>query len=1020
VAKGYGLTEYQWDFGDGSPVEEGWIDDPYAIEARHTYVGDIGDKFVATLTVWGAFGWSASDTYTVQIYDGSIFGVQKDVAIDEGLWFQHKAAVRFRSAGQEMAVWERHSNPIGVNASVIQAFQVHGHRPGGDPWEDPYVEDVQAGLNAMLASSVLAPASTQSAGDPDSNGNGVGIGIYENYGHSIYESGLALMALASSGAPDRVAQTGPVDWVRGRTYEGIVRDMADWFAWGQNDEGASGYEDWARGGWRYQPNSGDSDNSNTQFPVLGLAAAEENWDILIPEWVKLELLIWLGNTQNENGAFGYSGPDDMLNVGKTGAGIMDLVWAGSESGPVELAAQYIEQHWDDPADEINYGGNVGDYYAMYAVKKGSQLAGIANYGPHLWDYEYSAYLVASQQEDGRFDEDRSLGQYFGGWQPMSTAWALLILSPGLYDVLPVAIISPYQADGSAEWYEGSVTFDGSLSYHPDPDRWLVEYWWDFGDGSAEGGGVTPEHNYDDNGEYWVTLVVTDDVGASDTDILPLLVQNVPPSVDAEPDAVIYEGDSYSGSGSFTDPGLADTHSATVDYGDGAGPQPLALDGMTFALSHVYEEVGEYTVIVCVTDDDGGTGCDEVTITVENRLPEIQVEKGVVEPYVLTSGEEVEYTLTVRNASGATDPVVLESITDDPLGDILDPSNPDIVSTDCWLATIEPGDTFQCSFVAPVPAGDWGAHTDTVTVTAKDDEDTETTASDDAAVTLLPPSSVTDSMLCGFDRKSELDGQQFTLLFTPDLKDWPAYKLPASNPGQFYYNVFYVGDGPVDLEIELPYPFVTQGAMPVHAYTDVSVVDQGGVTCFVPDPESEVYVGDQQVEIKIYKPQAYGSMATLSLEGIPAPEGFVYVAIHLDYGLKGTTGYSQNADADALDVRSGKVLIPNLADHVFSFAGNELSDSQSIQNVNAFKRIPGIGGLVTTPDYSLLAGVEVRIYDPDGNEIGVVVTDEDGWYMFEHKHLGKPAQYRIEVPAYGLQATVRMRANSFAEVSFLVE
>jgi hypothetical protein len=41
-------------------------------------------------------------------------------------------------------------------------------------------------------------------------------------------------------------------------------------------------------------------------------------------------------------------------------------------------------------------------------------------------------------------------------------------------------------------------------------------------------------------------------------------------------------------------------------------------------------------------------------------------------------------------------------------------------------------------------------------------------------------------------------------------------------------------------------------------------------------------------------------------------------------------------------------------------------------------------------------------------------------MFEHKHLGKPAKYRIEVPAYGLRAEVRMRANSFAEVNFLVE
>ena len=37
------LDTYEWDFGDGSPVVTGTVTDPYAIEARHTYVGNIGD-----------------------------------------------------------------------------------------------------------------------------------------------------------------------------------------------------------------------------------------------------------------------------------------------------------------------------------------------------------------------------------------------------------------------------------------------------------------------------------------------------------------------------------------------------------------------------------------------------------------------------------------------------------------------------------------------------------------------------------------------------------------------------------------------------------------------------------------------------------------------------------------------------------------------------------------------------------------------------------------------------------------
>ena len=45
------LATYEWDFGDGSPPVTGTVSDPYAIEARHTYTGNGGDIFVATLTV---------------------------------------------------------------------------------------------------------------------------------------------------------------------------------------------------------------------------------------------------------------------------------------------------------------------------------------------------------------------------------------------------------------------------------------------------------------------------------------------------------------------------------------------------------------------------------------------------------------------------------------------------------------------------------------------------------------------------------------------------------------------------------------------------------------------------------------------------------------------------------------------------------------------------------------------------------------------------------------------------------
>lgn len=56
-----------------------------------------------------------------------------------------------------------------------------------------------------------------------------------------------------------------------------------------------------------------------------------------------------------------------------------------------------------------------------------------------------------------------------------------------------------------------ITFDGSSSF--DPDGRIVAYNWDFGD-SATAEGVTVTHAYAARGDYPVTLIVTDNKGAT--------------------------------------------------------------------------------------------------------------------------------------------------------------------------------------------------------------------------------------------------------------------------------------------------------------------------------------------------------------------------------------------------------------------------------------------------------------------------------------------------------------------------
>jgi hypothetical protein len=122
--------------------------------------------------------------------------------------------------------------------------------------------------------------------------------------------------------------------------------------------------------------------------------------------------------------------------------------------------------------------------------------------------------------------------------------------------------------------------------------------------------------YADNGLYAVTLVVSDGILTASA-ATTASIANVAPTVSAIAGASLFQGDTYTASGSFSDPGLVDTWTATVDYGDGSGVQPLPLAGMTFNLSHTYTVAGTFTVSVAVRDKDGGVGTAHATVSVES-------------------------------------------------------------------------------------------------------------------------------------------------------------------------------------------------------------------------------------------------------------------------------------------------------------------------------------------------------------------------------------------------------------------
>ncbi len=145
--------------------------------------------------------------------------------------------------------------------------------------------------------------------------------------------------------------------------------------------------------------------------------------------------------------------------------------------------------------------------------------------------------------------------------------------------------------------------------------------------------------------------------------LSVTVNNVAPVVNADPPP-INENEFATLTGDFTDPGLLDTHTVTVAWGDTNSPanSTFALPGTTslvalqtyasstdgavltitavnsmtglvnFTVQHQYLDDGSspgnstasdsYTITVTVADDDGGSGSDTTSVTVNNVAPTV--------------------------------------------------------------------------------------------------------------------------------------------------------------------------------------------------------------------------------------------------------------------------------------------------------------------------------------------------------------------------------------------------------------
>jgi hypothetical protein len=560
--------QYTWDFGDGSAPATGTVTNMYAIEAVHTYAGAAGTIFTARLTVEDtSTGDSGSALYFVQIQSQSL-GVEVNVAIDEGLWYLHKTQNRFDSGGVPMGDWYQSqscgsrcaSSTAGyaMSALNINAFEVNGHLENGSA-SNPYTETVARGMRRLFQfltteaiGNVTYPAPTGTV-SPDSNANGYGVRV--NQANYPYQGGMFIDAIIASGTPTAVTTTGQAPsganpGIAGRTYDDIVQDMVDSYAYGQYNANSA-----ARGGWRYAWNQGP-DNSACQWAAIGIIPAEREWGLAVPAWVKTENLDhWLAYSQDASGRFGYTSPGYFPwgPYALTPSGMVQFVMDGVGRG---------DARWDKSENFMrsnfcNTGGAVNAvrdyYYGLFSFTKSMLLHdangdGVAEpindlecrgpspcgLGPIDW---YAAQASLGDQCDGvarTLVNDQSAQGYWYGHNrdsrqyPLETGQAIIMLNRTVFaSGQPVAVAD---AIPNPAVVGQIVTLDGSASFHQDAGKTIDSWEWDLdNDGVFDVAGPVVTTSFAALGDYPVTLRVTDNGVPEESDETVLTVRvTIPP------------------------------------------------------------------------------------------------------------------------------------------------------------------------------------------------------------------------------------------------------------------------------------------------------------------------------------------------------------------------------------------------------------------------------------------------------------------------------------------------------------
>lgn len=308
-------------------------------------------------------------------------------------------------------------------------------------------------------------------------------------------------------------------------------------------------------------------------------------------------------------------------------------WVLSDNSPPEISAQTfsilegaaiatpvgtIIANDEDAGDALNYSVESGNTGGAFAVDQMTGELTVAN--ASAVDFESNALFqltVRVEDESGESDQ-ATITVNIGNVAPSapfdSNANGNSINEGAATGVLVGITAAAIDPNGPTPVYRLSDDADGKFSI--DPISGIVS----IADGSTLDGGSLEQ----------IQIVASDETIDGLSSTFQIQVNNVAPVANAGPDQTVTEGTQVHLNGTFTDQGKRDGHLQqwSVVSSNGQAISGLTIDNRAgdsngsggSSFSFLPNDNGIYTVTYSVTDDDGGTHSDQVTITVNNAAP----------------------------------------------------------------------------------------------------------------------------------------------------------------------------------------------------------------------------------------------------------------------------------------------------------------------------------------------------------------------------------------------------------------